>query len=338
MNLAIIGLGKMGQRHLENVIRMGGRVSGLVDFNMDLLRKVADDYSLSKKILFADTQSLFNNEIPECIIISTTSPSHYEYTCLAAQSGVKYILCEKPMAISLAQCEKMINVCKQHGVHLAINHQMRFMEQYTLTKRLIMSDEFGGLKSITVIGGNFGLAMNGIHYFEMFRFMTDEEPNSVSAWFSDEIIPNPRGPEFEDRAGCVRVSTQSGKRLYIDVSSDQGHGIQVIYTGRYGQIIVDELMGSIVTTHRMEIDRKEPSTRYGLQSICSTNIIKPADSLAPSLAVLEALLLNKDYPDGNVGKLAVKTLVAAYISHEHGHIPIKINETEPYTNRLFPWA
>ena len=57
---------------------------------------------------------------------------------------------------------------------LAVNHQMRFMEQYLTPKAIIEGDAFGGLTSVTVVGGNFGLSMNALHYFEMFRFMTGE--------------------------------------------------------------------------------------------------------------------------------------------------------------------
>jgi predicted dehydrogenase len=64
----------------------------------------------------------------------------------------------------------MIRACEQQGAQLAINHQMHFMEQYTSPKAIIESDAFGGLRSATVVAGNFGMGMNGLHYFEMFRF------------------------------------------------------------------------------------------------------------------------------------------------------------------------
>ena len=38
--------------------------------------------------------------------------------------------------------------------------------------------------------------MNGTHYFEAFRFLCDEEPVAVSAWFDNEVLANPRGERF----------------------------------------------------------------------------------------------------------------------------------------------
>jgi predicted dehydrogenase len=242
------------------------------------------------------------------------------------------------MATSLAECEQMLETCAKHNTRLAINHQMRFMDQYTEPKRLINSDAFGGLASVTVVAGNFGMAMNGTHYFEMFRYMTDESPDEVTAWFSPDKVPNPRGPQFEDRAGSVRITTASGKRFYMEVSSDQGNGLQVIYAGKYGQIIIDELAGKMTLVAREEQYRNLPTTRYGMPSVRSEQTIKPADAIAPSRAVLESLLNNTNPPTGEDGRMAVATLVAAYISNEEGHRSVKLEETGLYKNHTFPWA
>src|SRR5205814_558743 len=114
------------------------------------------------------------------------------YTCAAADSGAKSILCEKPMACSIAECEKMIGACRGSGVKLAVNHPMRYMASYMEPKRIVQSEEFGGLISMTVIGGNFGMAMNGTHFFEGFRYLADEEPDEITAWLDSDLVANPR--------------------------------------------------------------------------------------------------------------------------------------------------
>src|SRR5690606_13726782 len=126
----------------------------------------------------------------------------------------------KPMAQSLAQCDAMIDACDKAGAKLAVNHQMRFMDQYTLAKKHLGSENFGGLSSMTVVAGCFGLAMNGTHYIEAFRYLSDDAPQSVQAWFAGDDLPNPRGPDFRDKAGAIRVETTGGKRLYIEASND----------------------------------------------------------------------------------------------------------------------
>lgn len=338
MNVAVIGIGRMGRRHVQIARELGLSVVAVCDQSPEALKLCQRESNIPPELHYTNVEKMLKETHPVCVIVATTSPTHCEYTCLAANLGAQYILCEKPMAISLLECYQMIYVCKQQDTCLAINHQMRFMEQYTEPKRIINSEDFGGLSSVVVIAGNFGLAMNGTHYFEMFRFMTDEEPYEVTAWFSDEIIQNPRGPQFEDKAGSIRITTKSGIRFFMDVSADQGHGLKVIYTGRYGQLIVDELQGEMFLSLRHEEDRKFPTTRYGCPSLNVAAKIAPADAFTPTKSVLNALIQKKNYPTGEEGLMAVKTLVAAYCSHEQGHIPIKVSDNNLPNERTFPWA
>lgn len=337
MKTAVIGTGRMGRRHIQVVKELGLELVGVCDRREDALALSLQEQGVPSALHYTDPAILLKSKTPECVIISTTAPSHCELTGLAAKSGAKYILCEKPMAVSLAACNHMIEVCQKYGSRLSINHQMRFMEQYTVPKALLNTPDYGGLTSITVVCGNIGMAMNGTHYFEMFRYMTGEAPSEVTAWFSEEKVSNPRGCEFEDRAGTMRITTSSGKRLFMEINADQGHGMKVIYSARSGQIFVDELTGMTYTTVREAQYRNLPTTRYGTPSVNTTHFIAPADSIQPSKSVLKALLNGENYPTGEEGRLAVATLVAAYISHENGHIPVQIQEKLP-VDRIFPWA
>ena len=338
MKVAVIGVGRMGRRHVQVIQELGLSLVGICDQNSDALKICQQENNISSDRCYISVEKMLKETHPDCVIVATTSPMHCEYTCLAAEYGTQYILCEKPMAISLAQCNQMITVCKQYGAFLAINHQMRFMEQYTEPKKIINSEAFGGLSSVTVVGGNFGMAMNGTHYFEMFRYMTDESPSEITAWFSDEKVPNPRGPQFEDRAGSVRITTAKGKRFFMDISADQGHGIKVIYTGRYGQIVVDELKGEMYLSVRKEEERNLPTTRYGCTSLDTVRKILPTEATTPTKSVLDALIHEANYPTGEDGSLAVAILVAAYCSHEQGHKPVIIDEENLPVTQEFPWA
>ncbi len=338
MKTVVLGTGRMGRRHIQVVRELGLDLAGICDSNPEALALAEKEQGVPARLHHSDASALLKEVRPQCVIIATTAPTHCEYTRLAAETGAAYILCEKPMAVSLAECDQMLEACQQLGARLAINHQMRFMEQYTEPKRIINSEAFGGLTSITVVAGNFGMAMNGTHYFEMLHYLADEGPDEVAAWFSAEKVPNPRGPQFEDRAGSVRITTPGGKRFYMEISSDQGHGIKVIYAGKYGQIVVDELSGAMSLVAREEQYRSLPTTRYGMPATYSTQAIKPADALAPSRAVLEALLNGQNPPSGEDGRLAVQALVAAYLSDEQGHRSVKIAETNSCRERVFPWA
>ncbi len=336
MKVAVIGAGRMGLRHIQIIREMGLELAGVCDLKVEALALAQKEQSVPEKKQYIDAVKLLEQTHPECVIIATTAQAHCEYVCSAVEHGAKFILCEKTMAVSLEECERMISCCNKAGVALAINHPMRFMERYVEAKKIIQ-DTLGGLASVTVVAGNFGMAMNGTHYFEMFRYITDEAPGEVTAWFSDNNVPNPRGEQFHDCAGSVRITTQTGKRCYLEAGYDQGHGLQVVYAGRYGQLVIDELAGLMRWVARQEQYRSLPTTRYGMPWVEYTRKIAPADVIAPSKAVLKALLEKDNYPTGEQGYLAVKTLVAAYISNENAHSAIAIDGRLPYS-RVFPWA
>jgi predicted dehydrogenase len=327
----------MGRRHVRAVRDAGFRFVGIADRSREALAQARTEAGVSESALHEDGRRLLADLRPECVIVATTAPSHFEYTRLAVEAGARFVLCEKPMAVSLEECDQMIDLCRTHGVALAVNHQMRFMEQYTLPKRIVNGPEFGALASITVVAGNFGIAMNGTHYFEMFRYVTDEPPVEVCAWLARDRVPNPRGPEFEDRGGSVRAVTNSGKRLYLDASPDQGHGVQVTYAGRYGVLWVDELAGEARLVARRAEHRGLPTTRYGMPWDETRLAITPADVTKPSESVLKALVAGRDYPSGEDGRLAVEVLVAAYVSCEHDGVPVRLDDALP-RERVFAWA
>lgn len=318
----------MGMRHASVVRDLGLPLVGVSDIIPAALAAAGLQLALDDDKLFDDPIAMIDARRPEVLIVSTTAPTHRDLVVHAARTGVRAILCEKPAATSIAACDAMIDACRDSGTRLAINHQMRFMEQYQKPKALVNSAAYGGLGSVIVSAGNFGMAMNGTHYFEMFRYLTDEAPVSVNAWFSAEALPNPRGPQFTDAAGSVRMTTASGKRFYLDCSPDQGHGMFVTYNCRNGRIDIDELSGQMTMTVRDEQHRDMPTTRYGMPYSVTSAAITPADAVAPTRSVLEALLAGADYPTGGDGRLAMQALVAAHISNKRGGSTVRLDDPE----------
>jgi hypothetical protein len=168
--------------------------------------------------------------------------------------------------------------------------------------------------------------------------MTDELPATVTAWFSAERVPNPRGAQYDDCGGAVRLTTASGKRFYMDAGTDQGHGVHVTYAGRNGRLDIDELAGRGRLVVRKREHRAVPTTRYGMPWDERDFAIAPADAVVPTRAVLAALLAGGDYPDGAVGRSAVEVLTAAYLSHEQGGAAIDLANVALPRERIFTWA
>lgn len=328
----------MGARHAEVIRQCGLDFAAICDLNKENLAKFGEEFDIAEAGRYDDPFTMIEKVRPELLVIATTAPSHHGLVIAAAKAGVRKILCEKPMATSLAECSEMLAACKASGTELTINHQMRFMEQYVIPKTLVESEAFGGLSSVTVTAGNFGMAMNGTHYFEMFRFLTGESPVKVNAWFGSEDLPNPRGPQFRDASGSVRLETPSGKRFYMDCSADQGHGMHVTYMCRNGRIDIDELSGVLSYVVRLSSHRELPTVRYGMPYETVSRTIAPADVVAPTKAVLEALLIGENYPSGEDGMLAMELLIAAHLSHQQGGTTKDLREETLPHNLVLPVA
>lgn len=338
ISVGVIGLGRMGRRHVEVVQSLGMKIVGLVDINADAIAETIKQFGLVDASEFSDPIQMLNGVELDALIVATTAPYHYEAVIAAAERGMKRILCEKPIAVSIKQAREMIAACSGSDTQLAINHQMRFMAQYTRVRELIDTPALGGLASIVVSGSNFGLAMNAGHYFEMFRYMTGSEASSVNAWLEPQKLANPRGAQFEDASGRVLIRNADGQAMYIDLSANAGWGLCVNYICRNGQIFVDELSGEMVVKAREEEYRELPTTRYGMPFITERHMIPPADSVGPTRAVWEAMLSNQSFPDGKDGLHSLKCLVASHLSHERGGAEVALDAVENESERVFSWA
>jgi predicted dehydrogenase len=337
MKVCVIGVGRMGRRHIAAARGAGFELAGVFDQSPEAVATTLAECNVEKDIAFSDASRMLAAARPDAVVISTTAPSHCEFVCAAAAAGVRYILCEKPMASSLDECDRMIAACRAAGAKLAVNHQMRFMEQYTDIKVLIDTPEFGGLRSMVVTASNFGLAMNGSHYFEAFRYLTNEAVAEISCWFDPNNVPNPRGPQYVDRSGQLRGVSASGVRLMMELGADLGHGIEVIYGCRNGQILVDELAGFARGIHRLPEYRDLPTTRYGMPANEFQRKIAQADVIKPTKDLWRAMLADEPYPDGESGRHAVAVLVAANLSGESGGHSVALDNALPL-ERKFMWA
>ena len=337
MNYVFVGTGRMGKTHMLAAHSLGLTVAGVCDRSDVRMEAIANEFSLTKGQCFKQPESMFASVRAPLVLIATTADCHAELVALAAKHS-RYILCEKPMATSLKDAQNMIATCDANNTHLAINHQMRFMDQYTLIKDELAGDHLGRLGSMTVVTGNIGLAMNGSHYFEAFRYLTDSRIKSVSAVFSSSELANPRGEQFRDAAGALMCLAESGQHFLLSAGERQGHGMTVTYATQWGSIFCDELGGKYVVTARQSEHRDLPSTRYGMPSERYEKMFPPASNVGITAAVMKALLDEINYPNGQDGRHAIACLVAAYKSAETGGRAARLDDLSDYESKVFPWA
>lgn len=91
---------------------------------------------------YADWRELITDPELAAVYLATPVDLHAEQAIAAAEAG-KHVLCEKPMAMSVAQCDRVIAACRAHGVKLGIAYYRHFYPVISRIKELIGSGEIG---------------------------------------------------------------------------------------------------------------------------------------------------------------------------------------------------
>ena len=123
----------------------------------------------------------------------------------------------------------------------------------------------------------------------------------------------------------------------MEFGSDQGHGLTSVISGRYGQISMDDLSGSVTFAHRLPSERLLPLTRYGSDALVGAFQMPLEDVVATTARVWQALLNNLDYPTGEQGAYIVSVLAAAEQSALLAGLPVSpVDGIDPLLE--YKWA
>ena len=219
VGFAIVGLGRLS---INQILPAFGRSKlckpvALVSGEPEKAAKIAGQYGIKPSSLYtyANYDQLAQNPEVKVIYIVLPNSMHLEYTLRGAKAG-KHILCEKPMAINTAECEKMIAACKTANVKLMIAYRQQYEPMNREIVNMAKSGKLGTLRSFIAtnsqnqgdpsqwrqkraLAGGGCLPDVGLYCLNAARFWSNEEPIEV---FGQTFQPtgDPRFTEVE--AGC----------------------------------------------------------------------------------------------------------------------------------------
>jgi predicted dehydrogenase len=125
---------------------------------------------------YTDYREMLAREALDIVSVCTWPALHPQMVVDAAAAGLQAILCEKPMALTLPECDRMLAACAQHGVKLVVNHQRRFGAPFQFAKRLVQEGAIGDVQRVEGWIPRGTLLDWGTHWFDMFLFYLDQEP------------------------------------------------------------------------------------------------------------------------------------------------------------------
>jgi predicted dehydrogenase len=201
VNFAIAGLGSLSTNQIAPAFAMtpNARLAGVITGTPAKARQWQERYGISNANIYSydEMERLADNEDIDAVYVVTPNGLHAEHTIRAARAG-KHVLCEKPMANTVADCDAMIEACKEAGVKLAIGYRCQFDPMHLECMRLAREREFGEIRVIEAgfgfrigdpnqwrlrrdLAGGGALMDVGIYALQASRYLTAEEPLRLSA-------------------------------------------------------------------------------------------------------------------------------------------------------------
>ncbi|MCE6991276.1 Gfo/Idh/MocA family protein [Dyadobacter sp. CY323] len=135
LGIALIGLGQYSEEQLAPALQetQSCKLVAIVTGTPDKVSKWQRKYDIADKNVYnyQNFDSIKNNPEVDIVYVVLPNSMHAEYTIRAAKAG-KHVICEKPMATSVKDCEAMIKACKDAGKMLSIGYRLHF-EPHNMT-------------------------------------------------------------------------------------------------------------------------------------------------------------------------------------------------------------
>jgi predicted dehydrogenase len=176
--------------------------------------KLAPEYGIAEKSIYSyeNFDRIADNKEVDAVYIGLPNSMHAEYTIRAAKAG-KHVLCEKPMATTVADSQSMLDACKKAEKKLMIAYRCQFEPTHLKAIELIQSGKLGKIQAIESangfniragewrlsgkLAGGGPLMDMGVYSLNACRYLLGEEPSGIKA-FASVIDKDGRFNEVEE--------------------------------------------------------------------------------------------------------------------------------------------
>jgi predicted dehydrogenase len=199
--IALIGAGKIAELgHLPGFAQAGARVTALCDVNERHLQALANAYGIERR--YQDWRGMLAAGGFDAVSICTPPALHSEMAVACAQQGL-HILVEKPMALTVQQCDAMIAAADRAGVVFMVAHNQRFSPRHVVAKEILDAGQLGAPRRVHTVFAHAGpehwspdqawyfnpvlsgpgvLLDLGYHKIDLLRWLLDQEVTAIRAF------------------------------------------------------------------------------------------------------------------------------------------------------------
>jgi predicted dehydrogenase len=206
---------------------------------------------------YTDYREMLSRERIDLLSVATPDDRHAQIVVDAAAAGVKGIFCEKPIATTLADADRMIAACAERRIPLLVNHTRRWFPEFVEARRLVRANMIGPLHRIVAIhGGPRAMLFRlGTHLVDAVCFFAESDPGWVSGELDDEH--RHYGPRYAGDGGrdaatdpgySAYIRFQNGVRACLTASKRTMYTFELDLLGAAGRIRVGAHAGEIWRT------------------------------------------------------------------------------------------
>ena len=181
-NCTVIGAGQLGSRHLQGLLTYQQEALNIfiLDPSSESLafaKQRADEMDHIHSLIFTHSIQELPKQI-EFVVIATNSKVRLEVMeTLFQHTSVKYLILEKVLFPDMEHYEKALGLIKQNNVRCWVNHPRRMYEDYHKLKAVF---DVSKTYTFQLVGASWGLACNGLHFIDLFEFLTDAKLTTIS--------------------------------------------------------------------------------------------------------------------------------------------------------------
>jgi inositol 2-dehydrogenase len=256
LGIGILGVGEMGKRHAENLRRLvpQAQLVAVADASQERARQVAAELEIETS--YGSLEAMLENKKIQGVLIATPDKFHAQAIEIAARAG-KDILCEKPIALNLADAHAALKAVSKAGTRLQIGFMRRYDPAYAAAMKRIEAGEIGTPVIFKSVGRDkdepplsaYQSMLNGmvfynntIHDFDLARWMMRDEVSNVHAYTTATI--RPEVAQYGDVvASVVNLQYKQGAIGNVEsyVQAVYGYDVRTEVVGSKGSIFVGSL-------------------------------------------------------------------------------------------------
>jgi predicted dehydrogenase len=275
--ILVIGAGQLGSRHLQGLVKYCGKINIFVlDPSIESL-KIAQEREKevvhNHKVMYTHSWGILPDFFDLVIVATNSNIRELVIFELLEKHKVRYLILEKVLFQELEAYQRVKIILAKHNVITYVNHPRRMFESYLDLKTKLDSES----QSVySVVGGNWGIGCNALHFLDVFIFLSGKKLQNISVHFLENELLESTRKGFVEFSGSLTGNLKDGSFFSITSIKEKASPITVTVFNNEQRFVIQE--GGSPQIYELERNNLFNCKNYVFkiqhQSELTTNIVK----------------------------------------------------------------